>query len=168
MFLCFNLRNQEADTVMHKTKPLHILDIIFWPIVIVFLEAFSIKHTHFWHWQKYEKTISKYSILNIVGHSTRPIKNAFDVFFKLNMEWTLCAIYKPKNYNKEFRIGYHCRGEKKISSIILNPNEIFAVLVGPGDNNFFAISLEDEQEIELQFIGLESKYNLREKNIILY
>lgn len=154
--------------MIQKTKPFNILNYILWPIIQLLWESFSIKHAHFWHWMKYEKQISKFAVINRENVNEKEIKNRWDVFFQLNLKWNSCVILKPKESIEEFRVGYNYNNKQELSSIILRPNETFGMLIGPGESKFFALSLENDLEIELEIIGFDNKKNLRKNKITLY
>lgn len=151
-----------------KTKPRHWLNIVFWPILKLVWEPFSLKRSHWWHWLPYEEALpgDEYHLTIEGNPKARRADQFWSNFYERNFGWqkvALLHIYDDKGRLAEnYRLGYSCGVKKEVCSILLNHG--VGALVGPEDTMFFAID-QNGVPLRVQLYCCTSRTNLKNNMI---
>lgn len=120
-----------------KTEPKHFLDLTLGLILKIFLEPFSRKKSHFWHWRDY--SAYRQDILNSGKFLSFPADHKAGKKTLIR----LVAIRTPSAYwAKDYRVGYICGERCKLCSLILN--EPVCLLLSDQEIKFFAVDLKGQ------------------------
>lgn len=132
-----------------ETYPKHLFDYCLWPIIKILWEPISLKRSHWWHWKKISnKNLNLNKTINILGHKKSKNRNGYwNNFWQTNMGWKKSIVLDTVARTR-YQIGYIDNEKTEICSIILSGPT--AVLIGPKETQFFAISYPDGKQIELK------------------
>lgn len=152
---------------MIRPAKFHIFDYILGPILRIIWEPFSIKRSHFWHWQRYDNEINSATTV-LPDVTASPRYNLWLKLWQTNFGWEKVVILQPESYDGNYQIGFTSvegeEGKTELCSLILKGK--IAVLVGPYELSFFAISFPPKKALILQNVLTTTKDKL-DKEIIL-
>jgi hypothetical protein len=149
---------------MRRKSPYHWLDFTPLPILLkIFWEPFSKKKSHWWHWRKFDQSKVRHE-LNVEGYSdAQPRDTVIQNLVQTNFKWQHVLILEPDTdgLNKYYQIGFlePKSGICQKCSLVLKG--LTAVLVGPNDVLFFAVSLKSGKCIQLKIVGITIKNKLK-------
>lgn len=162
-----------------KTQPDQVLYSILWFLLKLLWEPFSLKRSHWWHWQKVNLGRDIKPLI-VEGDKTSLDRNtAWRNFWQTNFGWQKVAVLEVANcvwchegqFYVPFQIGWgEVNGKSKkqleICSIVhLEP--ILGLLLGPSDVNFFAFDLEG-RPVELRLLKVITKKQTLKENIQIF
>lgn len=166
---------------------------VIWFLLKLLWEPFSLKRSHWWHWQLRDLPENAKK-LTVKGDGVSEERNSFwSNFWQSNFGWQKVVILAPTKSQKikglEFHVdsfcyvqenigpflfGWNQDGNKKfqdnkfeICTIVQNIPPRFGVLVGPRDANFFAFDLEGNP-LELVDCGTVTKEEALQRSFDIY
>lgn len=156
-----------------RTQPFHLFDVIFWWLIKLVWEPFSLKRSHWWHWQMRILPESA-SPLEVTGDELDiPRNTKWRVFFLTNFGWHKVALIAPVEPRMSpYQVGWNqaCNpkfkeNEFEICTIALCSG--ICLLVGPGKTNFFGFDM-DGNPIELKVAWYTTKKEAFKRGYEIY
>jgi len=149
-----------------RTKPIHVFNFILWWLIKLVWEPFSLKRSHWWHWQIKPLPEGSKPIV-VKGDSNEKERATKWLNFSLtNFGWqkvVLLGTYKVVSSDKavnqqgdkmcyfditckSYQIGWNQKSNSKFKAnefevCTIVQNGIIGLLVGPGETNFYAHDL---------------------------
>jgi len=114
---------------------------------------------HWWHWRNYTKEPDH--TLSVQGNTTSQERHTlWTDLIQTNFKWNKVVILEPEETTTSYHIGFKNDYEKKceLCSIILKGP--VALLLGPHQTEFFAVSQEGTP-LRLKKISYSDKHSLR-------
>ena len=152
-----------------STQPSHIYDEIFWPIIRLVWEPFSLKRSHWWHWIVYKKEITSFIAIPGIRSNTTRHQSFLGNFFKTNLGWKSVVVLSPLSFQGTYQRWFRAKeGDvEKIEICILILQGPVAALIGPYDTDFFAISYPLGLPITLALLEATTKDKLDKNTPII-
>ncbi|MCU0680383.1 MAG: hypothetical protein MUF50_03735 [Planctomycetes bacterium] len=165
------------QTIFLGVNPKHWLDIFLWPLLKIFLEPFSNRIAHSWHWTKvsqkdYESQIGLSLNVNQLERvpgfkKSKPLKNYWNEVWHRNFIWQRVAILAPEN-GDHYHLAYmEDKEEAKINICKLIFKERIGILLGPDDAWYFGIKPDTKEIIKLDLLEKTTKNKVKVNKSLL-
>jgi hypothetical protein len=143
-----------------STRPRHILDVLLWPIVRIVWERLlgSRKISHFWMWRSYTGPMPGSYVEPREDSAADPITGWFTNFYNVNFGWQKVAVLEARE-PQPLQIGIvssvkrRYKGPNLWCTLIIEPGQQFAVLIGPERTKFFAQKPVSGEFVPLKIVG---------------
>ncbi len=133
----------------------------------IFLEPFTKKQSHSWHWQNYPRMIG--TTVTVPGDPTaKPVTGLWSKFWNYNFGWKKVALIEPA-IKGPYRVGFRMRiynqdtkiyeEVRKICNVTIYA-PVCALLVGDRAVEFFAINRISDRPVELKSVKIDLRKNL--------